>query len=287
MTTVRTSVKESVTSKRLDGRGRSVRLVPFLFGVATALDRTDLPGPVLVTMLGDLGLTAAAARALIARMQRDGQLSGVRRGRTVDYRLAGAFAESFHRIRAASTAPAWHGFFHTVLYQVSERHRSFRDLLRRTGQLTGYGLLQQGVLICPTDRRDRLAPALDQAPDDARIYFTQLHMDTANAARAAHTAWNLATLDRTYRMHIRTLNAAVARRTSPPAPDGRTLRRVTDLLSAPLVDTLRGSAVPPELTPPDWSLPHLRTAIQDVSSVFLPPCATYLRRLLSNGPGTV
>ena len=259
-----------------------MRLVPFLFGVATALNRTELPGRVLVALLSDLGLPATAARALIARMQRDGQLAGTRRGRGVDYRLVGAFAESFHRIRTAATGAPWQGFFHVVLYQVPERHRAFRDLLRRTGYFVGYGLLQQGVLISPADRRDRLEQVLAHTPRDAHVHFAQLHMETADAARAAYTAWDLATLDRTYRTHTRTLRAALARRATPPPPEGRTLRRFTDLLSSPLVDTLRASALPIELAPPDWSLPDLRAAIQDLQKVYVPPCALYVRRLLGD-----
>jgi phenylacetic acid degradation operon negative regulatory protein len=279
---VSTNVSKSVTDDGGDGRGRSVRLVPFLFGVAGALDRAELPGPVLVTLLGDMGLTMPAARALIARMQRDGQLAGNRRGRTVDYRLAGAFAESFHRIQTGATGAPWQGFFHAVLYQVPERHRAFRDLLRRTGHFVGYGLLQQGVLISPADRRDRLAQVLARTPRDAQVHFARLHLDTADAARAAYTAWDLDALDRRYRAHARTLRAALTRRTTPPAPDGRALRRFANLLSGPLVDTLRSTGLPAELAPADWSLPDLRTAIQDVYHRYLPPSAAYLRRLLDD-----
>jgi phenylacetic acid degradation operon negative regulatory protein len=256
-----------------------VRLVPFLFGIARALDRTELPGPVLVRLLGDLGLTAPAARALIARMQRDGQLAGERRGRTVDYRLVGEFARAFERIRTAATGPAWSGHFHAVLYQVPERHRAFRDQLRRVAVFAGYGLLQQGVLVCPVDRRAQLAPVLATAPAHAQVLFGELRMTAADAARAAHQAWELAALAKTYRRHTRALRAALDRRGTPRA-DGRTLRRFADLLGEPLVDTLRGTALPPELTPPDWPLPGLRAAIDEVQRVYLPPTVGYLRGLL-------
>jgi phenylacetic acid degradation operon negative regulatory protein len=278
---VRTNVKEIVASDPADGRGRSVRLVPFLFGLAATLDRAELPGRVLVAMLADLGLTAAAARALIARMQRDGQLAGVRRGRGVEYRLVGAFAESFHRIRTAAPGPPWPGYFQAVLYQVPERHRAYRDELRRAGQLVGYGLLQQGLLISPTDRLDRLRPVLAKAPREAQVQVAQLHMATTDAARAASVAWDLSGLDRTYRTHARTLRAA-ARRATPPPPDGQTLHRVAELLSGPLVDTLRATGLPAELTPPDWSLPQLWAAIEEVQQVYVPPAAAHLRRLLES-----
>jgi phenylacetic acid degradation operon negative regulatory protein len=253
--------------------------VPFLFGIALALPRTELPGPVLVRLLGDLGLTAPAARALIARMQRDGQLAGERRGRTVDYRLVGEFARAFERIRTAATGPAWSGHFHTVLYQVPERHRAFRDQLRRVAVFGGYGLLQQGVLICATDRREQLAPVLATAPAQAQVLFGELHLSTKDAVRAAHHAWDLAALAQTYRRQIRTLRAAIDRRPEPRA-DGHTLRRFADLLGEPLVDTLRATALPPELAPPHWPLPRLWAAIGELQRRYLPPTVEYLRGLL-------
>jgi phenylacetic acid degradation operon negative regulatory protein len=276
-----TDVSGSVTSDGQAGRGRSVQLVPFLFGVARVLDRTELPGPVLVRLLGDLGLTAPAARALIARMQRDGQLAGRRTGRTVDYRLVGEFARAFDRIRTAATGPSWTGQFHTVLYQVPERHRAFRDQLRRHAVFAGYGLLQQGVLISPVDRRAQLADVLAAAPDGAQLLFGELRLSTVDAARAAYQAWNLAELAQTYRRHIRALRAAIDR-PGTPRPDGRTLRRLADLTSGPMRDTLWATALPPELTPPDWPLPQLRAAIDELAQGYVPPIAEYLRGLLPN-----
>jgi phenylacetic acid degradation operon negative regulatory protein len=278
---MRTNVSVSVASAARDERGRSIRLVPFLFGVAYQLQRTALPGPVLVRLLGDLGLSTEAARALIARMRRDNQLAGTRNGRTVDYRLAGTFADSFHRIRTAAIGPPWRGHFHAVLYQVPERHRAFRDLLRRTATSHGYNLLQQGVLICTVDRRDHLADVLAHAPRAANVHFGQLHMDVKDAARAAYTAWDLETLDRAYRAHTSRLRTALTHRTTPPPPDGRSLRRFADLLSGPLTDTRHATSLPAELTPDGWSLPALYSAIDDVRHLYVPPATRYLNSLLS------
>jgi phenylacetic acid degradation operon negative regulatory protein len=214
-------------------------------------------------------------------MRRDGQLAGTRGGRTVTYRLAGPFAESFHRIRTLATGAPWAGTFHAVLYQVPERHRAFRDLLRRTGTFVGYGLLQQGVLICPTDRRDRLQPVLAKTPRDAYVHFGVLQMDDAAAARAAYAAWDLGALDRVYRSHARALRAALARRSGPPPPDGRTLRRLSDLLTTPLVDLLRSTGLPAELAPDGWSRPDLEKAIRELQAAYVPPAAVYLQRLLA------
>jgi len=236
---------------------------------------------VLVRLLGDLGLSVPAARALIARMRRDGQLAATRRGRTVEYRLAGAFAESFHRIANRATGAPWAGCFHAVLYQVPERHRAFRDLLRRTGTFAGYGLLQQGVLISPTDRRERLEQVLARTPRDAQVHFGELRMDRAAAARAAYAAWDLGALDRIYRAHTRNLRAALAKRGGPPPAEGRTLRRLSEVVTKPLVDLLLSTGLPAELAPEGWSRPEMEKAIDEVQQAYVPPAAAYVRRLLT------
>jgi len=152
---------------RFLARGAGPGIVAFLFAVA---DRTALPGQVLHRLLTELDLTDTAARALVARMRRDGQLDSVRHGRTAEYRLAGAFLQSFHRVRdTRDRVPTpWTGAFHAVLHQVPESHRAYRDALRRAAVLGGFGILQPGVLISLTDRTAALGDLLDTAPEIGR-----------------------------------------------------------------------------------------------------------------------
>jgi phenylacetic acid degradation operon negative regulatory protein len=156
MTIMLTIVSATVAARaaRRDlSRGRSALLVPFLFGVA---NRDELPGPVLVRLLGDLGLTPAATRALIARLRAEGNLAGAPEGRLVRYRLDGDVARGFERIRHRPPPSPWPGHFHALIYQVPEGQRPFRDQLRRTALLAGFGLMAPGVLISIGDRYERL-----------------------------------------------------------------------------------------------------------------------------------
>ena len=222
-------------------RGRSVALVPFLFGVS---GRPELSGTALTRLLGDLGLTEAAARALVARMRRDGHLLSERRGGGAHYRLAGDMAAGFARIRHAATSepPRWTGHFHALLYQVPESERPYRDALRRAALLTGYGLLQQGVLIALTDRSAQLGPLL-APPEGVRLHRVTLAMAEADAACAAYDAWDLGTLSEAYAQHAEAIEAAV--RTAPDAPraDAAALRTFSRLLGTALVDTLRAIVI--------------------------------------------
>jgi phenylacetic acid degradation operon negative regulatory protein len=261
-------------------RGDAARLVPFLFGLAEC---EELPGPALVRLLVDLGMTQGAARTLLTRMQQNGQISAQRHGRPSRYRLAGQFLEAFRRIRddhSAAQAAGWDGSFHAVLYQVPERERAFRDRLRRMATFAGYGILQQGVLVCPTDRRAALAEILAEQPTDSVVHFARLELDRTAAAQVAYQAWDLGPLAAHYREQAALLRAALP--SKPPPPDATTLHRHAERISPVLVDLLRAPALPPDLFPPGWPLPELRAALTQTQALYVPPSRAYVQGVLAN-----
>ncbi|HET9050097.1 MAG TPA: PaaX family transcriptional regulator C-terminal domain-containing protein [Candidatus Dormibacteraeota bacterium] len=258
-------------------RRKESAMVPFLFGVAGA---DEIPGVVLVRLLEDLGLTASAARACIARLRGAGFLASSPNGRAVAYRLDGSFAEAFRRIRDGRERAAWTGAFHAVLYQVPEADRAFRDALRWSSLMSGYGQLQPGVLIALRDRTAAIAPVLERRPPGARVFVTRLAMDAGDAARAAHAAWDLDGLGALYGAHIESLERAAAVGPETAEPGAAALRRFADLARGPMTDTLRDPGLPAELLPADWAGSRLRAAIGRVNALFGPPAATYVRGLL-------
>ena len=251
-------------------RGRGAGLVAFLFGMT---GRSELSGAALRRMLGDLGLSDDAARSLLAKMVRHGQLSSQPQGRTTTYALAGSFARGFARVRDQTmTSPlAWPGHFHALLHSVPEEHRAYRDQLRRTAVLAGFGTLQPGVLIAPTDRRHALEPLLATAPNGARTRLVTLGMTTSEAADAASAAWDLEGLAQTYRQHIERLTAPVV------AEGPGALRAYVDVFQPALTDTLREPALDPALLPSAWPGPALREAFGRFETAAAPVRQRYLR----------
>src|SRR5690348_8408916 len=223
-------------------RSPTTGLVATLFHLA---DRPELPGVALVDLLGAFGLSPAAARQHLARMREEGQLAGRRVGRGTRYRLAGPFARVATRLGTdfAAPPPAWPGHFHALLFSVPERHRAYRDRLRRIALFVGYGLMQPGVLISVPDRAGQLAEVLAERPDDARITRATLALDPAEAARVASAAWDLPAVAETQRGHTATVRALL-REPGPGEPSAAVLRRYAELSNAVFVDLIDDPRLP-------------------------------------------
>ncbi len=261
-------------------RSAKVGTVPFLFGVAGV---EELPGTVLVHLLGDLGMSAVAARGMLARMREDGQLAAQRDGRGVRYRLAGPFAATFRRLRSGerpTAPPPWPGHFHALLYQVPEAQRAYRDRLRRVAQLVGYGLMQQGVLIAVRELAGELAGVLAEAPPDCRVQRATLGLPVAAAAAVARTAWSLDTVADRFDRHATTLTAALHDAVSPPAGPA-TLTRLAGLLNAVYVDLIQDPGLPTALLPDGWPRPRLDRLMAEVRARYVPPAGRYVHSLLT------
>jgi phenylacetic acid degradation operon negative regulatory protein len=251
-------------------------LVAFLFGAAA---REELPATVLVRLLGDLGIGETSARTVLSRLRQAGFLAGRTEGRRVQLRLDGVGAAAFGRSRASSKAavlPQWDGVLHGILYTFPENHRSFRDALRRTAVLAGYGALRPGLLVCPFDRWESVLAATGPPPANTTAYPVALTMDPETAATAAAEAWDLTAIAQEFTASIQLL------RSLPEAPTGTgrdAFRTFVSTLRPIYQSFVRDPALPAELVGPDWPLAALAQELQTVLSRWHPPITRYIADL--------
>lgn len=162
--------------------------------------------------------------------------------------------------------------------------RSYRDTLRRSALLCGYGILQQGVLLAPTDRSGQLAELLTRPPGGVRLWQSTLGMAPAEAARAAGVAWDLPNLADRYRHHSERLAGRIAgwpvgvRRGQRAGPEAGVamLRDYVDLLAPALMDTLRDPGLPAILLPADWPAAEFGRSVDEFTATFDPAIRSYL-----------
>jgi phenylacetic acid degradation operon negative regulatory protein len=255
-----------------------VNLVCLAVGAAQVQPGESVAGPVLFRLLADLGFSGSAARSLLLRMRRDGWLTSQRVGRQARYRLAPILFAGQERVerQLRGDRPAWNGSFSGVLYTVPERHRSFRDRLRRSALLLGYVTLRPGLLLATTDRYDELVAVLPAQPAGSQLLRTKLTFAAADSRRLAAELWNLDDVADMYWRTLAEFDERVADvRQRPPA--GAAALRAFAAAVLPLYRA--GSAdpdLPAELLPADWPAPHLSAAIGRAFAVFVPLVSDYL-----------
>ena len=256
--------------------------VIFAFGMVGP-EHPAIPGPALVAIMGALGFGEPTARATILRMRRGGRLTSVRRGPVVDYALTPASrALSDEVLRPVLGArPAWDGVLHALLFSVPERGRTYRDALRRTAVLAGFGLLQPGVFVTPDEQRwARLEPLLRTAPTGSRLVRAELRLSPGDAAATAGDAWPLGELAHRYRTHIEQLERVAAESRAYPPMGPASLRRMWEAMAPVFATAAEDPALPAELLPADWPGEAMRGAVASVTMALVPAVQTHLRELI-------
>jgi phenylacetic acid degradation operon negative regulatory protein len=197
-------------------------VVLFAFGVTETPAGVGLPGPLLLRLLADLGLSSSASRSVLLRMRRDGLLCATRAGRVAHYALTPAVGALENRLenQLRGKRPAWDGAFAGLLYEVPEASRAFRDRLRHAAHLAGYARLRPGLLIAHTDRTLELAHILDHPPPGAEALTLRVELSLPDAHRVANRIWELESLAANYRTAIASATAAIQTHAADP-PTGR------------------------------------------------------------------
>ncbi len=260
--------------------------VIFALGMAGP-ERGSLPGPVLVALLGTLGIGERAARATILRMRRDGRLASVRNGRVVEYALtAPSLALSAEVLTPViGPRPAWSGLFHGLLFSIPERRRSYRDALRRAALLAGFGALRPGLLVATEDRRwRRLDPILASAPPESRLLRVELRLALDDARLAAAEAWPLEALAQRYRRHLAQVERVTGEASANPPRGAAAVRATWDTMQPLFATATEDPGLPDELLPRDWPGEAMRQALVDFTAVVSPGVRGHLDRLLGAYP---
>jgi phenylacetic acid degradation operon negative regulatory protein len=245
--------------------------VGFVFG---ALGADALPGPVLVSFLGRLGLQPSAARNLLTTMRSMGSLDVERVGRIARYRLTPTVRDRYRELEGTAAEPRWHGRFHALLYDIPEKHRPFRDRFRYLVEYAGYGTIRPGVLISPDDRRWRVESRIGELPAGCRIYPTEIvPVDLDQARCMTRDAWDLDALAALYRQTAEALRA-VGR--------GDDLSQLTfegwnTLYHRLAAFRLQDPHLPAELLPSDWPRLRFAEALDQVNRRVVPTLQPRLR----------
>jgi phenylacetic acid degradation operon negative regulatory protein len=262
-----------------------IGIVAFAFGVARAHQGDAVAGRVLIRLLADLGFSGPAARSLLLRMRREGWLTSERAGRQARYRLSPLTAAAHDRVEGQLRGhrPEWDGSFSGVLFTVPERHRSFRDRLRRSAQLLGYVTLRPGLLIAATDRYEELARLLPPQPAGSQVLRTRLAFSPGDSRSIVSQLWDVDGLAARYRAVLADADRDTSRAEQQPSA-GAAAFRAFAAATLPLYQTSSDDPdLPDELLPDDWPGQQIGQALGRAFRVFGPALGDYLAAV--SGPG--
>jgi len=239
------------------GARRPPRLLLTLLGDYWWKRTESLPSAALVALLGDFGVSDAAARAALSRLVRNGLLVISKDGRRTFHRLsdraAAVLDDGAARIFSfGQSNPDWDGMWSVVTFSIPEHNRAARHLLREQLRWLGFAPLYDGVWISP---RDRAA--------DATARLAELGVDTATVFRATtvtgmpsgglpQRAWDLDYLRGEYAKFISSTRELRARTLAGTVSPSEALAARTEVMNRwrgfPGVDP----ELPHELLPDHW-----------------------------------
>ncbi len=254
------------------------RALHFVFGLAGE-GTQRLPGVALVAALQSIGMSPAAVRALLLRLRRAGAIVSRRDGRRATYELTPASRRLVDEIfrRVSEDPPAWDGVFRTLFVDAPAGGRAYREVLRRHAEYAGFGGLQPGVLISPTETSwAALEPTIAAAPRGFRLLRGELRLSDADARAVAREVWSVDTLATSLLVEVARMRAATAAQAVEPCSGAAALVRLWDAIGPFFLVFSGRPPLPPELLPESWPMADARGAFQEVAAALAPSARVYL-----------
>jgi phenylacetic acid degradation operon negative regulatory protein len=237
----------------------------------------EIPGTWFVRALTELGRSEEAVRMELYRMERDGELTSRKKGRTKFYRpTVAARAEIDAGTRKIFGEPAsrWNGQWTIVQFQFESKQRVQRDRLRSLLQVEGFASIGSGVFIHPRAPSSELSKTIASfgAPGCITV-FTGASLTEKHKRTFAASTWDLVAVGRRYDQFLRHFNP-IAKRTASltdkVAFAGR-FALVFDFLEAAWADP----ELPRELLPRYWPGARARLLARTLYRRLLPSALRY------------
>jgi phenylacetic acid degradation operon negative regulatory protein len=239
--------------------------VAYVFG---ALHAAAVPGPVLISLLDDLGIAETASRTALSRLVRAGSLTSSKCGRVAIYRMQGGYRELFLRIRSSDEPPDWDGYFQSIIYDIPETQRRDRDALRERAIEAGFGMPRPGFLIGFSEPTEWCAAWMNRA--DLFVEHAVLACSPETASRLASRAWDLAACAATAQQLVDRLDR-IQRNRAGRITDPRQAFVVYHGLMANIAPLVRRvPTLPPEITPAGWPGSEIPTRLTEISRLLGP-----------------
>jgi phenylacetic acid degradation operon negative regulatory protein len=233
----------------------------------------------LVAGLGSLGVSAIAARQVIARATREGLLKSERVGRRSLMHLSedglALLREGRQRVLSFGDQPEWDGRWLLVAMTIPEERREIRYRFRTQLEWLGFGSLGNGLWISPHAEHEAAALALldsGEIPVGSFVFVTD-RLASHTPVELARAAWDLDSLRQRYDSFLREFSGQ-----RPQTPDqqfGAWIRMYSDWRHFPQFDP----ELPESLLPDQWPRRRARELFLACDAQWSAPAIEYFRNL--------
>jgi phenylacetic acid degradation operon negative regulatory protein len=247
-----------------------------------------MPATALVTLLGDFGVTNAAARVTISRLARRGVLESRRHGRYSAYRLTrqaaaelsggGVWIADF-----AAEPESWDGSWTFVTFSLPKEETTQRNALRVHLRWRGFAPLYDGVWVSPQplppQELAELAPVASGGVTVLRAQHIALDTD---ADRCPIRAWDVEAIAELYETFVREWSKLLPGIAGGSVTGAEAVRARTQVMDTfrrfPMIDP----ELPTKLMPPGWPRVGAREVFVAVYDGLAEPAEKYVRAVAAN-----
>lgn len=114
------------------------------------------------------------------------------------------------QLKFSSRSIPWDGHWHFVMFSIPEQYRSLRNLFRRELVQIGYGLLYDGVFVCPYSRKSSVLDVITQngLDDWVRVVSGDFELGSIVASQVEQI-WSIQAVNEKYCNFIQMVNGKI------------------------------------------------------------------------------
>jgi phenylacetic acid degradation operon negative regulatory protein len=247
-----------------------------------------LPSAALVELLGEFGISPAAARAALNRLARRGILDSSRTGRRTGYGLTRREPVELRLSRTtrnailfAEATPPWDGLWRMVIFSMPEDQRNARRTVRSRLRWLGFAPLFDGVWISPHDREEEAGRYLADLGIPSYVVMTARVVPGVPQGSAPLDAWDLDRIRSEYEAFITEWEPLLARTRDGAVGTAEALlartRLMYDWMHFPGIDP----RLPESLLPDDWPSRRAHAIFAELYDGLGPLAETRVRQIVA------
>jgi len=159
----------------------------------------------LIKILRNFKESEASVRTALSRLKKGGFVESKKSGKKASYSLTGLGKDAivFKEYKLLMRDRNWDGQWHIVTFDIPERFRYSRDVLRKMLLSLGYGTLHASVMISPYDRGEEIKETVrEYGIEDYVEFFTAKYESNKDIKDLVPKIWDLKWLERQYKKFI-------------------------------------------------------------------------------------